>query len=676
MDKELRNRLRNAVVRCRLILEDEVARQLEGTYGVRPDGTILAAEEFLASSDRSDEWNRKRDELLNAIAHIESGGAARKDAVEQFRRETAFTVINRLVALKLMEHPSRNLIQESVGHWKESRGFVLFQRVSPEVCRAARNGDVLDGGYRQYLECLFDDLSVELGVLFDASLPQSIVFPSENGLKQVLSILNEADLGPVWGEDETIGWVYQYFTPKELRDKTRKESPAPRNSYELAFLNQFYTPRYVVEFLTDNTLGRMWWEMRKGDTVLAARCRYLVRRKRSEFLKPDQSAPPDVNEHDTAEVEHIRHRIRRDPRDLKILDPACGSGHFLLYAYEQLEAIYEEAWSDPDSPISEATGRALRHDYPDQGSLRRAIPDLILRCNLYGTDIDLRATQIAALALWLRAQRSYQNLGLKISERPQIRKSNVVCAEPMPGEQDMLNEFVASLEPRLLGDLVREVFVRMKLAGEAGTLLGIERELREAIRAAKQRWERLPPPEQMKLWSEPQRRQADQGALFDVSGIPDARFWDEAEHRVVETLRRYAETTAGGDRYRRKLFAEDAEQGFALVDLLFNRYDVVLMNPPYGRASKASKAYIDKSYPRTKRDLYAVFVERALELLSPAGMLGALTSRTGFFLSRFQKWREELLLGEARPTVVADLGVGVLDTATVETAAYCLEKTA
>src|SRR5262249_6808318 len=152
-----------------------------------------------------------------------------------------------------------------------------------------------------------------------------------------------------------------------------------------------------------------------------------------------------------------------------------------------------------------------------------------------------------------------------------------------PGEQDMLNEFVASLEPRLLGDLVREVFVRMKLAGEAGTLLGIERELREAIRAAKQRWERLPPPEQMKLWSEPQRRQADQGALFDVSSIPDARFWDEAEHRVVETLRRYAETAAGGDRYRRKLFAEDAEQGFALVDLLFNRYDVVLMNPPYGR---------------------------------------------------------------------------------------------
>ena len=71
------------------------------------------------------------------------------------------------------------------------------------------------------------------------------------------------------GPDATgVGWVYQYFTPKELRDQARKESQAPRNSYELAFRNQFFTPRYVVEFLTDNTLGRIWYDMRKGDTTL------------------------------------------------------------------------------------------------------------------------------------------------------------------------------------------------------------------------------------------------------------------------------------------------------------------------------------------------------------------------------------------------------------------------
>ena len=90
----------------------------------------------------------------------------------------------------------------------------------------------------------------------------------------------------IWSQDETIGWVYQYFTPKELRDQARKESQAPRNSYELAFRNQFFTPRYVVEFLTDNTLGRIWYEMRKGDTTLKDQCRYMVRRPHENFLEP------------------------------------------------------------------------------------------------------------------------------------------------------------------------------------------------------------------------------------------------------------------------------------------------------------------------------------------------------------------------------------------------------
>ncbi len=115
-------------------------------------------------------------------------------------------------------------------------------------------------------------------------------------------------------------------------------------------------------------------------------------------------------------------------------------------------------------------------------------------------------------------------------------------------------------------------------------------------------------------------------------------------------------------------------RGFAFVATCQERFDVVLMNPPFGEASKPSKSYIDRAYPRTKNDVYAAFVERGLDWLHPGGLLGAITSRTGFFLSSFRKWREEIVLKEARPTVVADLGQGVLDTAMVETAAYVLEK--
>ena len=96
--------------------------------------------------------------------------------------------------------------------------------------------------------------------------------------------LNAEPLAEIWKSDETVGWIYQYFTPKELRDKARKESQAPRNSYELAFRNQFFTPRYVVQFLTDNTLGRTWYEMCQGKTALAERCEFLVRYPDEVFL--------------------------------------------------------------------------------------------------------------------------------------------------------------------------------------------------------------------------------------------------------------------------------------------------------------------------------------------------------------------------------------------------------
>ena len=84
-----------------------------------------------------------------------------------------------------------------------------------------------------------------------------------------------------------------------------------------------------------------------------------------------------------------------------ILDPASGSGHFLLYCFDLLLAIYEEAYADPE------LGPALQKDYPTLDELRWDVPRLILAHNLHGIDIDLRASQIAALALWLRCQRAY-----------------------------------------------------------------------------------------------------------------------------------------------------------------------------------------------------------------------------------------------------------------------------
>jgi len=613
-----------------------VARQLEGVYGIHVDGTIEPLAE-MTNLDAVGCADRKAIEA--AIRHEEMVGASREEAVERFIRETAFTTLNRLAALKLMEHPSRGIIPQTIGAKAQSKGFQQVSLVSPEAMRGQP-----DGGYRLYLEIMLDDLSYGLGVLFDRTLPTSIIFPTVTTLDDVLDLLNDPELTAAWGEDETIGWVYQYFTPGELREQVRKESSAPRNSYELAFRNQFYTPRYVVAFLAENTLGRMWWEMRGGDTMLVDQCQYLITHTDSNVAQ-----------------------AKRDPRTWRILDPACGSGHFLLYCFDLLQIIYEEAYDDPD------LGPGLQAEYPDLESYQRDIPRLIVEHNLHGIDIDPRAAQIAWLALWLRAQRAYLELGLKkAADRPRIERSNIVCAEPMPGEYDLLGDFCRDLKPSILEKLLREIWEKMELAGEAGSLLKIEQEIRGTITSAKQLLESLPEGVQLTLFG-PQPAQQLKLQL-DRRELDDSDFWDQAEERVLAALRDYARHTRENNRVTRRLFVEDAIQGMAFIDLFQRPFDVVLMNPPFGAASVGSKEYITKAYPRTKNDLYAAFVERGLEILQPSGYLGAITSRTGFFLTSFQKWREEILLKEAHLIALADLGYGVLDTAMVETAAYTLQK--
>jgi hypothetical protein len=252
----------------------------------------------------------------------------------------------------------------------------------------------------------------------------------------------------------------------------------------------------------------------------------------------------------------------------------------------------------------------------------------------------------------------------------------------MPGEDQMLKEFVGQLEPKLLGQVVEVVFDKMKLAGEAGSLLKIEEEIRDAVAAAKKQWVRETTQATDKkgralLFTEAEMERLagkpEQPSLFDLTDITDDQFFEQAEAKVGEALRSYAEKAQNGQKLQRRLFSEDAVRGFAFVDICHKRFDVVLMNPPFGESSKPAKAIIEKQYPRTKNDVYAAFVEQGLHRLCRGGLLGAITSRTGFFLSSFQKWREELLLAEGTLTVFADLGYGVLDTAMVETSAYCVE---
>src|SRR6266700_3282995 len=288
LDKAVRNKLRIIVTKSRKLLEEAIGELLQGQFGIHASGKI---EDAAAMDHLSIEEHQYREQILIHLEHIRATGFKPNDAVAQLVREVAFTHLNRLCAYKMME--TRGLIREAVSRGLKSRGFLFYLADHPADEQLWSSGSQ-DVAYRHFLAWLGGTLSTEIGVLFSPHDSASRLFPPHRVLEEVLELLNSEELKEVWGEDETIGWVYQYFTPKELRDQARKESQAPRNSYELAFRNQFYTPRYVVQFLTENTLGRTWYEMRQGNTRLKEQYSYLVRRPDEVFFAKADS--PEVEQ--------------------------------------------------------------------------------------------------------------------------------------------------------------------------------------------------------------------------------------------------------------------------------------------------------------------------------------------------------------------------------------------
>lgn len=627
-DLTTRNRLQRFVNDARRVLEEEFTRQLQNDYGMDPNSGSVAD---LASLRHINDAQRETARILrDTLAHYTaSGDMNAMQGLDRIVREQAFTVLNRLAALRMAE--ARGLLVESVGNGFQAKGFQLYARLAGTGL--GETGDA----YRVYLFSVFDELAQDLPGLFDRYSPQGRLFPREAALLQVLNLINDADIAPLWSEDETIGWIYQYFNSKEERKAMRDASQAPRNSRELAVRNQFFTPRYVVEFLVDNTLGRLWFNATGGETDLRERCQYLL-------VKPEETPEAAIK--------------LRDPRTLKLLDPACGSMHFGLYAFDLFVEIYREAWAweqqhGPGSlDVSTQTQAALKplsQTYEDEAAFLRDVPRMIIEHNIYGVDIDPRAAQIASLALWLRAQRAWHDAGVKAKDRPLIGRGHVVAAIAPPAERELRQQFVTNLDQRD-AELFEKTLKMLKGLPELGVLLQVERELPHLI------------------------RQVYVGKGTGLFAAQEQENWQQAEARLHTALTEFAQ--AAKSTYQGRLFAHDALQGLRLIDLCREVFDVVVMNPPFGALTSNTKEQLSKAYLRSKNDLVAIFVERGLELLRPGGRIGAITSRTCFFLTSYQKWREELVLGAAKPEVMADLGHGVMDDAMVEAAAYVLEKAA
>lgn len=570
LDASQRTQLERLVNRARATLETDLASQAEGRFGIHSDGTI--EEEQDLSDDASGRTTRR--ELVEIIDHIRTLGESQSDAVARLLREATFTHLNRLLAIRIAE--AIDLLPESLANGQQSRGFRDLGEIMP----------VLAEDYWGYLLLCGDELSADAPALFDPRNPLLALAPSTPAFDEIVALLSDSEAVPLWLAPDALGWAYQFFNTGDERRAMREES-APRSSRELAVRNQFFTPRYVVDFLVQNTLGRRLIENDPTSPLLG---------ELSLLVDPPTAPGPALDLNETT-----------------VLDPACGSGHFLLGCYDLLE----RAWELRGVPPSESA------------------PAIV--ASLWGVDIDPRCAQVASAAIVLRARRHCRDLP--------IPRPNIVTARSLPSEAPALDaDLGLTPDQRSLVERISEVLADAPLLG---VLLKVEDALEQEIRHA----------------------------TFggDAATLP---LTEDAFSRVEADLMSHLQAVAdqASSSVGERLLAAEADDALRLVELVRNQYDVVLMNPPFGEPVPSTKAYLKSAYPwvpAKDANLFAAFVGRGVALCRDGGYVGAITSRAGMFNTTYQAWREQVFLGH-QLTAVADLGGGVMEQAMVEAAAYVI----
>lgn len=634
------------------LLMQNVTEMLQQWYGIWADGHTIGVEQ-LPSQDTDIVHTARmlRDRLQHLMAALpdtDTDADKERQAVGQLVAEQAFTQLNRFCALRMCEE--RDLIMESIRGGYESAGFMAYDSIAQSV------GASRYERYRCYLLSVFDEQSIELPAVFDRFSPFGLLFPDESTLMKLLELINDSQLSAwfdeqnavtvnFWKEDETLGWMFQDYNSLEERRKMREASSKPRNSREMAVRNQFFTPEYVVRFLTDNSLGRIWYEMTQGESHIGEeQCRYMIRRP----------------------GEALTERKLKEPTEILSLDPTCGSMHFGLYLYEVMEYIYMDAWDNQPSLLQEFREVHTRETF------HREVPRLILENNIYGCEIDPRALQIAALSLWLRAQKSYSQMGLDAAERPLITRSNLVLAEAMPGNKRLLKGLMDEFD-KPMQRLLTTIWNKMKYVGEAGLLFKMEKEISDDIEYLRKNWSKVNQNRNADLFASEERR-------AEIAAANEARrelrhhkdeFFEEITDRLQAALQELSSRLSEEEGYENALFSEDATRGLAFIELCQKRFDCIVMNPPFGEGSEHTSKYLNDNYPAWSKNLVCAFFDRMQEMLDEQGKLGAIFDRTVMIKSSYEDFRRRNLCGFI--TACADTGWGVLD-ASVETSTLVLNK--
>ncbi|MBP9202686.1 MAG: BREX-6 system adenine-specific DNA-methyltransferase PglX [Kofleriaceae bacterium] len=570
------------------------------------------------------------DEQVRALPAKARAGAAQR-LLGEVVKDAAATLLVRVVYLRLLEASGLSAPRVVTGGW-DSRGYKDFREAAPELVRADETE-----GYAALLDLMWGELAHDLPGLYGPVRMTALVPVPAATLRAVVDALDDDELASVWTDDTTLGWIYQYWNDPEREALDAKLAASKKlENHEIASKTQMFTERYMVEWMLHNTLGQLWLAMCKRhgwvadaerlgvlDQLEARRVAWRARREAGE-VAADALMPVDPGLEDRWKY-WVPQPLPDDAvaaapasvRELKVLDPACGSGHFLVITFELLFHLYQE----------EARHRG-------QHWSAREIVESILEHNLHGLDIDPRAVQIAAATLMLKARQ----LCPDPADRAEPRVVNLVAPALSLASLDprdpALRELYAAVqaETGIPPELTAQIVAGLAGADHLGTLLRVDRAIDQAIEQYRAPLSKGVP---------------DQGELFTGFG-PRRRKAITAEHAraaLLERLEGFLARHSGGADLGLRLRGEQLAAGVRFVRLVREgQYDLVIGNPPYQGTSKmADKAYVEKMYPRGKADLYAAFLERGLQLARPGGVSALLTMRSWMFIKQFSALREWLL---------------------------------
>ncbi|MFH1922092.1 MAG: BREX-1 system adenine-specific DNA-methyltransferase PglX, partial [Planctomycetota bacterium] len=382
---------------------------------------------------------------------------------EQTMEALAYTWFNRLVAIRFMElhgyldhgyrvlsNPEGKSTPEILEHAEHVELSGLNRETVIELKLAGNKDAEL---YRLLLTAQCNALHSAMPFLFkwiddatDLLLPDNLLH-SDSLIRKLVSEIDEDD----WQEVEIIGWLYQFY----ISEKKNAVIGKVVASEDIPAATQLFTPNWIVKYLVQNTLGRQW---------LATYPQSALRQQMQYYIEPAEQTPEVLGQ-----LKEIT-PTSLNPEELTLLDPACGSGHILVEAYDLFKAIYQE-----------------------RGYRAKDIPALILHKNLFGLEIDDRAAQLAAFALMMKARADDRRIFdseakpniLAFEDSHGMKAADITRAlnspTPSPGEGHISQRDIASLlalfeDAKTFGSLIQ---VPLTLSAE---LPEIERRLNDVLK--------------------------------------------------------------------------------------------------------------------------------------------------------------------------------------------------